>query len=99
MNIKSVDPNKYHIAARGSIWLHQNLAWFATEDDAVLGVVVLDKVDNDFSWVVMTENNQGPGFTAIDMGVSLPTEGAATQALLNAMQHADRSHDQVSHHR
>ena len=95
MNIKSVDPRTFHIAAKGNVWLHENLAWFATEDDVVLGVVIRDKVDNDFSWVVLTENDQGPGFTAIDMGVSLPTEGAATQALLRAMQSADRSYQQT----
>jgi len=48
------------------------LIWYATDDDAVLGVVILDLADKDYSWVVLTENDQGPGFTAIDMGASLP---------------------------
>ena len=48
--------------------LHRELMWYATEDDAVLGVVILDLVDKDYSWVVLTENDQGPGYTATDMG-------------------------------
>jgi hypothetical protein len=65
--------------------LHQELSWFATDDNCVLGVVTLDHVDHDFGWVVLTQNEQGPGFTAIDLGISLPTGAAATQALHEAM--------------
>ena len=32
--------------------LHRDLMWYATDDDAVLGVVILDLVDKDYSWVV-----------------------------------------------
>jgi len=59
--------------------------WYATDDDAVLGVVILDLVDKDYSWAVLTENDQGPGYTAIDVGAMLPTEDDATAALHDAM--------------
>ena len=39
------------------------------------------RLDDDRSWVVLTENDQGPGYTAIDIGASLPTEDDATAAL------------------
>jgi len=61
------------------------VTWYATDDDAVLGVVILDLVDKDYSWAVLTENDQGPGYTAIDMGAMLPTEDDATAALHDAM--------------
>jgi hypothetical protein len=65
--------------------LHRELMWYATDDDAVLGVVILDLVDKDYSWVVLTENDQGAGFTAIDIGASLLSEDDATAALHDAM--------------
>jgi hypothetical protein len=75
----------YNIPLSGDPSLHRELMWYATEDNAVLGVVILDLVDKDYSWVVLTENDQGPGYTAIDMGASLPTEEDATAALHDAM--------------
>jgi hypothetical protein len=53
--------------------------------DAVLGVVILDLVDKDYSWAVLTENDQGPGYTAIDMGALFPAEDDVTAALHDAM--------------
>lgn len=75
----------YNIPLSDDPRLHRELMWYATEDNAVLGVVILDLVDKDYSWVVLTENDQGPGYTAIDMGASLPTEEDATAALHDAM--------------
>ena len=75
----------YNIPLSGDPSLQRELMWYATEDNAVLGVVILDLVDKDYSWVVLTENDQGPGYTAIDMGASLPTEEDATAALHDAM--------------
>ena len=80
--IRQVDKSRFNIPMSGYPELHRELMWYATEDDAVLGVVVLDLVDKDYSWVVLT---QGPGFTAIDIGASLPTENDATAALHDAM--------------
>lgn len=84
--IRNTDKSKYHIPNSGHPLLHQELAWYATDDDAVLGVIILDLVDHDFSWVVLTENDQGPGYTAIDLETSLPTMAAATAALHTAME-------------
>jgi len=70
--IRQVDKSRFNIPMSGHPKLHRELMWYATDDDAVLGVVILDLADKDYSWVVLTENDQGPGFTAIDMGASLP---------------------------
>jgi hypothetical protein len=64
---------------------HRELMWYATEDDAVLGVVILDLIDKNYSRVMLTENDQGLGFSAIDLGTSLPSEEDATAALHDAM--------------
>ena len=83
--IRQVDKSRFHIPMSGHPELHRELMWYATDDDAVLGVVILDLVDKDYSWVVLTENDQGPGYTAIDGRISLPTEEDATAALHDAM--------------
>jgi hypothetical protein len=51
----------------------------------VLGVVILDLVDKDYSWVVLTQSDRPPGYTAADMDQSLATEEDATAALHDAM--------------
>ena len=88
MKIRHIDRRSYDIRHAGQPLLHRDLAWYATGDDTVLGVVILDLVDHDFSWVVLTQNDQGPGYTAINLGISLPTEEAAMQALHIAMSNA-----------
>jgi hypothetical protein len=79
--IRQVDKSRFNIPTSGHPKLHRESTWYATDDDAVLGVVILDLVDKDYSWLVPTENDQEPGYTAIDMGASLPTEDDATAAL------------------
>ena len=83
--IRQVDKSRFNIPMSGHPKLHRELMWYATDDDAVLGVVILDLVDKDYSWVVLTENDQGPGYTAIDIGASLLSEDDATAALHDAM--------------
>jgi hypothetical protein len=83
--IRQVDKSRFNIPMSGYPVLHRELMWYATDDDAVLGGVVLDLVDKDYSWVMLTENDQGPGYRAIDGRISLPTEEDATAALHDAM--------------
>jgi hypothetical protein len=82
--IHQTSKTRFHIPMSGRPDLHRELAWYATDDDAVIGVVILDLVDKDYSWVVLTEN-EGPGFGAIELGTSLPSEDDATAALHDAM--------------
>jgi hypothetical protein len=83
--IHQVDKSRFNIPMSGHPELHRELMWYASEDDAVLGVVVLDLVDKDYSWAVLTQSDQAAGYTTADMGVSLPTEDDATAALHDAM--------------
>ena len=83
--IRQVDKSHYNIPIPNNPMLHRELAWYATDGDAVIGVVILDLAYKDYSWAVLTENDQGPGYTAIDMGALFPTEDDATAALHDAM--------------
>ena len=62
-----VDKSRYKIPVFSDPRLHE-LTWYATEDDAVLGVVILDMVDLGYSWIALTQSDQPPGYTATDMG-------------------------------
>jgi hypothetical protein len=84
--IRQVDKSRFNIPMSGHPKLHRELMWYATDDDAVLGVVILDLVDKDYSWAALTQSDQAAGYMTADMGQSpLPTEDDATAALHDAM--------------
>jgi hypothetical protein len=84
--IRQVDKSRFNIPMSSHPDRHRELMWYATEDDAVLGVVILDLVDKDYSWAALTQSDQAAGYTTADMGQSpLPTEEDATAALHDAM--------------
>ena len=83
--IRQVDKFRFDIPTSGHPKLHRELMWYATDDDAVLGVVILDLVDKDYSWAVLTQSDQATGYTTADLGQSRPTEEDATAALHDAM--------------
>jgi hypothetical protein len=86
----------------GILWhansnFHQEVAWFATDDDRVLGTVVPDRIDNDFGWVVLAHvdlvgrdneddyETSPSGYRTVTMMVSRPSQAAATEELHTAM--------------
>ena len=81
--IRQVEKSRYNIPT--SATLHRELAWYATEDDAVLGVVILDMAYKDYSWAALTQGDRATGYMTVDVGQSLPTEEDATAALHDAM--------------
>ena len=83
--IRQVDKSRFNIPMSGNPMLHRELMWYATDDDAVLGVVILDLAYKDYSWAVLTQSDQATGYTTADLGQSLPTEEDATAALHDAM--------------
>ena len=86
--IRQVDKSRFNIPMSGHPKLHRELMWYATDDDAVLGVVILDLAYKHYSWAVLTQSDQAAGYTTADMGQSLPTEEDATAALHDAMRSA-----------
>jgi hypothetical protein len=83
--IRPTNKTQYDIRQSGHPMLHEELEWYVDDNYAVLGVLIRDKIDDDFSWVVLTQNKQGPGFTAVDQQASLPTPKDARVALFAAM--------------
>jgi hypothetical protein len=68
---------------KGDSWLNEEIMWYATVDDRVLGVVVRDRIDNDFGWIALMRDPDV--FRGIDMKTSLPTAQAATEELHGLM--------------
>jgi hypothetical protein len=86
--IKMVMREHYDVRRGGLPRVHENLVWYATDDDSVLGVVLFDKVDHDFGWVIMRNDveGQGPGFTAVNLGLFHSTVESATKKLHEEME-------------
>jgi hypothetical protein len=83
--IRQVDRSSFNIPPPEQPTQRRELKWYATGDDAVLGVVILDVASQTYAWAVLTEKVQGQGFAAIANGTELDTEVAAA-ALHAAMQ-------------
>jgi hypothetical protein len=60
-------------------------AWFVDTAKNLLGIVMLDKTDNDWGYVVQARDQNG-NFRAIDHDVSIKSEDAARDTLMNKMQ-------------
>ena len=83
--IRQIDKSRYNIPTSGNPMLHREVAWYATDDDVVLGVVVHDMAYQDYSWAVLTQSNKAASYITADVGQSLATEEDATAALHDAM--------------
>jgi hypothetical protein len=84
-SIKPVRRTSYAVPWAARSFFHEELGWYATADDRVLGVVVRDKHDADFGWIVLMRNPGDGLFRALDLKVSLPSEEEAAWALWTAM--------------
>jgi len=83
--IKAVQKASYPVPHAGNPRLHEEIMWYATEDDQVLGAVIRDKVDNDFGWVILTRNKAGT-FRCVDVECTFRIVEAATQSLHKTME-------------
>jgi hypothetical protein len=68
---------------------HKELTWWSKSDGEIVGVVIEDQVDHDFSLVVLERNGRGL-YNAIDLNHSIPSQVVATRALHAAM--GERQH-------
>jgi len=87
--IKAVQKSSYPVPHEGLAMLHEEIMWYATEDDRLLGAVIRDKIDNDFGWIIMQRNAQGY-FYCIDVECSYVSVTLATEALHARMETTPR---------
>jgi hypothetical protein len=68
----------------------QEKEWWADEDERVLGAVLLDNFDHDWSWIVLGRDEKGL-FRGIDQDVSLSSQRKARAYLRVALENHARS--------
>lgn len=76
--------------------ISNELAWYACKGERVLGMVLIDLIDNDYSWVVFGRDEL-QRYRAIDVKVSLATFEEANNDLFRAMTGAVESPDEFFH--
>jgi hypothetical protein len=64
--------------------MHEEVEWVSDLLKRVLGAVVLDRIDDDWSYVVFGRDEHGI-FRAIDLKVSLPSQEIAAEQLREKM--------------
>ena len=74
----------------------EELEWYCSEDERVLGVVTFDRVDHDYGWVVFGKDEHYR-FRAIDVKVSYPSIHESRSALMSKLVEHHRQPDQEFH--
>lgn len=74
----------------------EELAWYASKDERVLGILLIDLIDSDYSWVVFGRDEL-QRYRAIDVNASHATFEDASDALFQAMESAVNSPDASFH--
>jgi hypothetical protein len=93
LELRRIDPRTYAIARCGDTSkLYEELMWFATADDRLLGMILRDKMDADYSWLVFARSRQNQ-YRAIDLGVSVATLAIAEHKLADALERWNAADD------
>ena len=62
----------------------EEIEWYATADERLIGMVVHDRIDHDFGWVILGRDER-LRFRAIDVSSSLPNVDDARRQLIDAV--------------
>lgn len=73
--------------------LTEELEWYATADERVLGIVLRDRIDDDFSWVAMGRD-ETLRFRAVKVRASHPSQDEARQALFKTLEELAQAPDE-----
>ena len=97
----SLDPRRFEALAGYArhpmiTLITDEIGWFACPAERVLGIVVADRIDGDFGWVVFGRD-ETLRFRAIDVNTSHPTADDAHRALFTAMEKAAGEPDEAFH--
>jgi hypothetical protein len=60
ITIRTIRKNDFLVPWSGDPQLHEEVEWFAADGDRVLGVIVRDRVDDDYGFVVLSNADGGP---------------------------------------
>lgn len=85
INVKPLDEKRFNAFAGATrspaaAYISHEIGWYTNDEETVIGVVLIDTVDDDYAAIVLGRD-QGGVFRAIDIQVSVPTETEATDWL------------------
>ncbi len=66
------------------VLIAEELEWYSEAGDRILGVLIRDRIDGDFSWVALGRDRRNR-FRAVALNVSIPSQEAATQELASKL--------------
>lgn len=89
-NVVKITPERFNAfvdwtRAPAVDFVSEELEWYADKFERVLGVVLLDTVDNDFAYIILGRD-EALRFRCIDLRVSMPNIGMARSRLKVALQ-------------
>jgi len=89
IEIHELDPKRFnalagHARSPGAAYVSQELAWYSNEDESILGVLLVDTIDNDFVAIIMARD-EGGRYRAFDIECSINSIQDAKNWLINAM--------------
>lgn len=73
-----------HSRSPAAAYVSEELGWYTNEDESVIGVLLLDTVDDDFAAVVMARDENG-AYRAIDVESSIESKDEALEWLHGAI--------------
>ncbi len=81
LELKPISEEEFHSLYEGPpSLLHEEVEWFSDHSCRVLGAVVRDRIDDDWSYVVLGRDEHGI-FRAIGLEVSIPDQKTAAECL------------------
>jgi hypothetical protein len=76
-SVKEIDAKRFNALAAqarspAAAYISEELAWYANADETVIGVILLDTIDDDYVAIVLGRD-EGGRFRAFDQEVSIHT--------------------------
>lgn len=86
IKVKKIDKKRFNAIAGQSrspaaAYVSTELAWYSNTEETIIGVLLVDKIDNDYAAVVLGRD-EGGRFRAFDIETCLQTEKEATDWLI-----------------
>ena len=87
--IRELDPKRFSALIGASrspaaAYISEELEWYSNRDESLIGVLLLDTVDDDYAAVILARDEEGR-FRAFDQECSIPTREEARSWLLDTM--------------
>lgn len=84
LDVKRFNALAGHSRSPAAAYVSEELAWYTNESETILGVILLDTVDNDYAAVALARDDGGR-FRAFEVEASFESEVAATEWVMRVI--------------